>query len=107
MPSAYRGHAGLRQWAADLREAWEFLDHRPLELADAGERFAFLCKIRLRARRSRIELDSYAGQVFWVRGGLIVRELDLDDWDEAIRLVSSPEKAEGRGRRQPAVTSSR
>lgn len=29
MPTVYRGHAGIREWSADLREAWEFLDHTP------------------------------------------------------------------------------
>jgi hypothetical protein len=61
MPSVYRGHAGLRTWSADLREAWEFLDHTPLELVDAGNVFAFLCRIRLRARNSGIEIDSRLG----------------------------------------------
>jgi ketosteroid isomerase-like protein len=37
MPSVYRGHAGLREWAAELREAWEILDHTPLEVVDAGK----------------------------------------------------------------------
>ncbi|MFL5884045.1 MAG: nuclear transport factor 2 family protein, partial [Thermoleophilaceae bacterium] len=36
MPDVYHGHAGMRQWAADLHEAWELLDHTPLELVDAG-----------------------------------------------------------------------
>src|SRR3954452_3253982 len=58
MPSVYRGHAGLRQWFGELREAWEILDHTPLEVVDAGDVVAFLCKIRLRARASGIELDS-------------------------------------------------
>src|SRR3954452_15489964 len=48
MPEVYRGHAGLRQWAADLRDAWEFVDPTPLEAVDAGDVAAFLCKIRLR-----------------------------------------------------------
>ena len=34
MPSVYRGHAGLREWFAELREAWKYLDHTPLELVD-------------------------------------------------------------------------
>ena len=58
MPDEYRGHAGLRQWAADLREAWEFVDHTPLEVVDAGDVAAFLCKVRLRGRSTGIELDS-------------------------------------------------
>ena len=87
MRSVYRGHAGIREWAADLREAWEFLDHTPLEVVDAGEVLAFLCQIRLRARSSGIELDSRLGQVFWIERGLIVRESDFLDSDEALRAA--------------------
>ena len=89
MPTEYHGHAGLRQWAADLHEAWEILDHTPLELVDAGDVLAFLCKIRLRARTSRIELDSRLGQVFWIQRGLIVRESDFGDWDEALSVLEA------------------
>jgi ketosteroid isomerase-like protein len=89
MPNVYRGHAGMRQWADDLQEAWEFLDHTPLELADAGNAFAFLCRIRLRARTSGIELESRLGQVFWTKRGLIVRESDFGDWDEALRVLGT------------------
>ena len=44
MPSVYRGQAGLREWFAELREAWEILDHTSLELVDSGDVFAFLCR---------------------------------------------------------------
>jgi ketosteroid isomerase-like protein len=90
MPSVYRGHTGLREWFAELREAWEILDHTPLEVVDAGDVLAFLCKIRLRARTSGIELESRLGQVFWIERGLIVRERDFGDWDEALRVVGVP-----------------
>jgi ketosteroid isomerase-like protein len=103
MPSAYRGHAGLRQWANDLREAWDFLDHTPLEVVDAGDVVAFLCRIRLRARASGIELDSRLGQVFWAEKGLIVRESDFADWDEALGVIGIPREAGGSGQ-GPAAT---
>ena len=89
MPTVYRGHAGLREWAADLHEAWEFLDHTPIELFDAGDALAFLCRIRLRARSSGIELDSRLGQVFWIERGLIVREQDFADWNAALGVLRS------------------
>ena len=98
MPSVYRGHAGLREWFAELREAWEILDHTPLEVVDAGDVVAFLCKIRLRARTSGIELDSRLGQVFWVERGLIVREHDFSDWDEALHAIGIPAEAASPGR---------
>jgi ketosteroid isomerase-like protein len=90
MASTYRGHTGFREWFAELREAWEILDHTPIELVDAGDAFAFLCKIRLRARASGIELDSRLGQVFWLEGGLIMREHDFSDWDEALSVIGIP-----------------
>jgi ketosteroid isomerase-like protein len=104
MPSVYRGHAGLREWAADLHEAWEFLDHTPLEVVDAGEVLAFLCQIRLRARASGIELDSRLGQVFWVERGLIARERDFSDWDEALRVVGIPTAARDSGQRHQVTS---
>ena len=104
MPSVYRGHTGLREWFAELREAWEILDHTPLEVVDAGDVIAFLCKIRLRGRTSGIELDSRLGQVFWIEGGLIVRERDFSDWDEALRALGVPTKAEVGGE-QRRITS--
>ena len=106
MPDVYTGHAGLRQWADDLDEAWEFLDHTPLELADGGHVFAFLCRIRLRGKTSGIELDMHLGQVFWTERGLIVRETDFDDWDEALRaagLEQSPGSNAGASRWSKAV----
>ncbi len=102
MPTVYRGHAGFREWAADLHEAWEFLDHTPLEVVDAGGVLIFLCQIRLRARISGIELDSRLGQVFWIERGLIVRESDFSDWDEALRAAGI-DAAEVAGPRRPVT----
>jgi ketosteroid isomerase-like protein len=90
MPTVYTGHAGMRQWAGDLHEAWEFVDHTPLEIADAGKATAFLCRVRLRGRTSGIELESRLGQVFWTERGLIVRETDYGSWEEALRVVDAP-----------------
>ena len=90
MPDEYHGHQGLRRWAADLHEAWEFVDHTPLEVVDAGDVVAFRCKVRLRARSTGIELDSELGQLFWFEHGLIVRERDFADWNEALRVAGIP-----------------
>ena len=105
MPSVYRGHAGLREWSADLRQGWEFLDHSPREIIDAGDALAFLCEIRLRGRTSGIELDSRLGQAFWIERGLVVRERDFADWDEALRVVGIPTASRGSSRRH-RITSS-
>jgi hypothetical protein len=39
----------------------------------------------LRARGSGIEFDSNFGFVIWIERGLVVREADFADWQEAIR----------------------
>jgi ketosteroid isomerase-like protein len=104
MRSAYRGHAGLREWAADMREAWERIDALPEEIVDAGNPVVVLGHFRLRARGSGIELDTPVGVVFWNERGLTVRQPTFTDWDEALRAAGIPAATVGIGRRR--VTSS-
>jgi ketosteroid isomerase-like protein len=87
MRSVYRDQAGLREWAADMRDAWEWIENQPLEVLDAGDVLVFRNKIRLRAVGSGIEFDSTYAFVMWIEEGLIVRESDFSDWDEALRTA--------------------
>jgi ketosteroid isomerase-like protein len=87
MRSSYRGEAGLREWAADMREAWDWLENMPLEIVDAGDPIVFVNRIRLRARGSGVEFDYRAGLVVWRERGLVVRERDFLDADEALRAA--------------------
>jgi ketosteroid isomerase-like protein len=93
MRGAYRGHTGLREWAADMFEAWEWLENRPLEIIDGGGPVVFVNRIRLRARGSGVEFDYRAGLVIWMERGLIVRERDFLDAGEALRAVGIPAAA--------------
>jgi ketosteroid isomerase-like protein len=95
MRSAYKGHAGLREWAADMREAWERIEAIPQEIVDAGNPVVVLGHFRLRARGSGIELDTPVGVVFWVERGLTVRQPTFTDWDEALRAAGIPTAAAG------------
>jgi ketosteroid isomerase-like protein len=87
MRSEYRGHAGLREWTADMREAWDWLDNMPFEVIDGGNPVVFVNDLRLRARGSGVEFDYRAGFVIWIERGLIVRESDFLDSDEALRVA--------------------
>jgi ketosteroid isomerase-like protein len=87
MRSVYRGHAGFREAAADLRDAWERADLTPLELFDAGDVFVVLGHFQPRGGGSGIELDSPFGGVYSVERGLVVRERLFFDWDEALRAA--------------------
>jgi hypothetical protein len=88
--SAYRGHAGAREQAADLREAWERMDITPIEIVDAGDRFVILGHVHIRARGSGVELDSEIGVANWLEQGLVARECPFFAWDEALRAASIP-----------------
>jgi hypothetical protein len=80
----------------------------PLEVVDAGDVLVFRNHLRLRARGSGVEFDSHVGFVFRIERGLIVRERDFSDWDEALRVagVSTP-ATEGRGSSQVAPGTTR
>jgi len=92
MRDSYRGHAGLREWTADMREAWERMDLIPQEIIDAGNPFVVLGHFHVRARGSGIEFDTPLGQVVWVERGLIVRD-HINNWDEALRVAGIPTAA--------------
>jgi ketosteroid isomerase-like protein len=103
MRSTYQGHAGLREWAADMREAWERIDATPEEIVDAGNPVVVLGHFRLRARGSGIELDTPVGVVFWIERGLTVRQPTFTDWDEALRAAGIPTAAVGEPQRATPV----
>jgi ketosteroid isomerase-like protein len=90
MRRVYRGHAGLRDLTADLRDAFEAMAREPQEIVDAGDRGVVLGHIRTRARGSGVELDTPIGDVGWVERGLIVRQCVFLDWDEALRAGAIP-----------------
>ena len=87
--SSYTGDAGVRKWAADMHDAWERMDIRPLAIVDAGNPVVTLGEARLRSRTG-IEFAYKIGSVFWTEGGLIVRERDFASWDEALQVAGIP-----------------
>jgi hypothetical protein len=101
--ASYKGEAGVREWAADMGDAWEHMEMRPLEIVDAGNPIVGLGHVHLRARGSGVEFDYRFGAVFWTERGLIVRELHFSDWDEALSVAgivpahagSGPDKTAG------------
>jgi ketosteroid isomerase-like protein len=104
MRSAYSGHRGLRDWAADMREAWELIDVTPLELIDAGDVLVVLASAHLRARGSGVEFDTPVGLAYWPADGLIVRQRDFLDWDKVLNVAGIDTDALPRERRQKIIS---
>jgi hypothetical protein len=93
--SSYRGHAGAREFTADLGDAFERIEITPFEILDAGDRVVVLGRAHVRARASGVELDSPLAQVVWAERGLVVRDSLLSDWDNALRAACIATNAPG------------
>jgi hypothetical protein len=63
------------------------MENRPVEVIDASNAFEFVNHVRLRARSSGVEFNSRFGFVISIERGLVVREQDLSDLDEALRVA--------------------
>ena len=71
--ASYRGHAGIRQWAEDMLEAWEDFRPEPIEFLDAGDHVIVDVRSRARGRASGVEVERMTTQVWTLRQGKVVR----------------------------------
>jgi ketosteroid isomerase-like protein len=81
--SPYRGHEGMRQFAADTAEEWEYLRIVPDEIRDLGEHVLVLAHYRARGRASGAEVDLPVGYVATFRDGKFSYMRTYSDPDEA------------------------
>jgi ketosteroid isomerase-like protein len=96
MRSTYRGHAGICELAADWRDTWEENIPFPQEIIDVGNPIIALGHLHLRARGSGVEFDLPIAFVWWFERGLIVRQRDFSDWEEALRAAGIAATTESR-----------
>lgn len=81
----YHGHDGLRQFMADLSEAWELWDPVADRFESAGDLVLAIGSTRLRGKGSGLEIEFGWGQVFRFRAGRLVWSKIYSDPDEARR----------------------
>jgi ketosteroid isomerase-like protein len=79
----YRGPEGVRQYARDAAEEWEFLRISPDEFHDLGERVLMLGHFDARARVSGMDVRFPVGWVARLRGGKITHLRTYSDQQEA------------------------
>jgi ketosteroid isomerase-like protein len=70
--NVYRGEAGLRRWAADVRAAFDELRSTPEAWQDLGDRVMMLGHAHARGRESGVTIDSEIAFLFTLRDGRIV-----------------------------------
>jgi hypothetical protein len=87
----HHGHDGyLRMWQG-LLEAWEDLQLKPEEAIDLGDLLLVAGRITGHGRLSGVVLDDPLFQVFELRQGLVIRQKDFADRDQALEAAGLSE----------------
>jgi ketosteroid isomerase-like protein len=85
--SQYDGHDGLRQYIADLDEAWSSLEPEVRDLLDAGDVVVGIGRVRYQGRESGVDSEAGAGWMFRFRHGRMVHFRAFNDPEQAFEAV--------------------
>ncbi len=91
MPRVHHGHDGYARMFEGLLEVWDDLALEPEEVIDFGDRVLIASRMTGHGRRSGVALDTTLFQLVTLRGGLIVRQEDFADRDEAFKAAGLSE----------------
>src|SRR5919201_378538 len=92
LEQSYRGLEGHKRYVASTAEVFGAEVYiRPVELIDAGERFAVLANVPMRAQASGIRLTEEFALVSTLKDGLVFRIHEYYDHDEALDAVGLSE----------------
>ncbi len=87
----HRGHDGyLRLWES-MVEAWPDLRLEPEEVIDLGDRLLVAGRVKAHGSHSGIALDDPMFQLFTLRRGLVVRQKDFAERDQALEAAGLSE----------------
>ena len=89
----FRGHDGLRQWAAEIWEVFDDLDFEVQEIieADDGETLVSVQRTTGRMRHTQIPVDIVWAAVWTVRSGKAVSSRGFLTRAEALEAAGLPE----------------
>ena len=83
----YRGHDGMRQYATDLREAWDTFQATVVDSLAVGDVVLLVSQLRYRGRGSGVDAESPAGHMIKIRNGKIVLMRSFRDPEKALEAV--------------------
>jgi ketosteroid isomerase-like protein len=83
----YRGHAGVREWLAEIHHNFERFELWCDEVRDLGDEVLAIGGIDLRARGSGIDMRQRMGWVFEFRDGRVARMRFYAQPDDALEAV--------------------
>jgi 3-hydroxy-9,10-secoandrosta-1,3,5(10)-triene-9,17-dione monooxygenase reductase component len=87
-PAVYEGHEGIRQFVAEVHEAWETFTWEPEELVERGDLVLALIRSTGRGRGSGLELDRHAAMLWTVPAERAVSLRFYRDRDAARRAAA-------------------
>ena len=89
--TVYRGHAGLRDFVADIDDTWREFRVAAEEFRDLGGTVLVLGRTLARGMESGVELDTASGFIFEVRGGKVRSFRSFVGKEEALAAVGLSE----------------
>ena len=88
MDTVYRGHDGYRRFWRLWLDAFEDIRWDPEEIVDFGEKVLVAARQSARGSGSGVAVSEYVFQLYTLRRGLVARQEDFVDREEALRAVA-------------------
>jgi ketosteroid isomerase-like protein len=83
----YRGHAGIREYARDLTDAWEVFSAEVHDSVAVGDVVVLVGQLRYRGKGSGVDTESPAGWMARFRQGRVVHLRSFRDPESALGSV--------------------
>lgn len=83
----YQGRDGIREYLADLTEAWASFEWEPERYIDEGDHVAVPCRFRAVGRGSEVPVEVQATLVCTVEGGKLRRVVSYVDEGDALEAI--------------------
>jgi ketosteroid isomerase-like protein len=83
----YRGHEGMREYARDLRDAWEVFSGDVQGALAVGEIVVLVSQLRYRGKGSGVDTKAPAGHVVKFREGRIVHMRSFREPEAALEAM--------------------
>ena len=90
-PLVYRGHEGVREFVALIREQWATMRLEPQEFVDAGDEVVVSIRLIGVGKESGVETTANAAHVWTFRDGKVVRQTTFQTMDEALQAAGLSE----------------
>jgi ketosteroid isomerase-like protein len=86
-PGVFHGHAGVKEFAARLREVWESGRIEPLEFIATGDEVVVPVRLVLVSRTEHQSVTANAAHVWTLRDGQVIRHCVFQTKDDALEAA--------------------